>query len=227
MFQQTRSRRTKPINETPKIPTLEEFIKNRDYNGALTLLEFNSSHNTINDNQDESVVNKMLWKAYCSFHNGSLTSAQDIYQDLLASNHDDLVPEKTVLHLACVYYYMQLYEEALEAAEGGPECPLKHRILLHASLKLGDEEKVAKWKALLSSDDIEDQLSKAAMLYVENHFQESNEVYKRCLIKQKDMIALNIYRAMCYFKLVRANIGTFIWLTICLAFLNSLLSHFI
>jgi intraflagellar transport protein 56 len=197
MFQKARIQRNRPKKATPRIPTLEEFVKKRDYIGAITLLEFNSS--SLNG-RNGSIVDNLLWKGYCAFHNGSLSQAQKTYIELLSGDYND-IPEETTLYLACVYYYMQMYEAAVESAEHGPECPLKHRILFHAALRLGDEEEISRRKALLT-DETDDELTKAAMLYMTNKFQESNEAYKRCLIKHKDMVALNLYGAMCYFKLV-------------------------
>ena len=49
-----------------KIPTKEEkeeFIKNRDFVGAITLLEHEKILNKDN-------VTFQLWLAYCYFHNG-------------------------------------------------------------------------------------------------------------------------------------------------------------
>lgn len=40
--------------------TVDSFIKNRDFRGALTMLEFQN-----NDNEDNK-----LWLAYAYFHNG-------------------------------------------------------------------------------------------------------------------------------------------------------------
>lgn len=46
-----------------KIPTKEEFIKLRDFQGAITLLEHEKMLNKDN-------VKIQLWLAYCYFHNG-------------------------------------------------------------------------------------------------------------------------------------------------------------
>lgn len=59
----------KPVEH--KMPTLEEYIKNRDWVGAIAWLEnekryFFSSINSFLDNKVES----KLWLAYAYFHNG-------------------------------------------------------------------------------------------------------------------------------------------------------------
>ena len=46
-----------------KIPTKEEFIKLRDFLGAITLLEHEKMLNKDN-------IQNQLWLAYCYFHNG-------------------------------------------------------------------------------------------------------------------------------------------------------------
>ena len=208
MFQKARIQRNISQKAAPRIPTLEEFIKKRDYVGAISLLDFNlSSLHGANG----SVVDNLLWKGYCAFHNGSLSKAEKTYLELLSGDYKD-IPEETTLYLACVYYYMQTYEAAMECAEQGPECRLKHRILFHVAHKLGNEEEKLRMKALLT-EEIDDQLTKAAMLFMTNNMQESNEAYKRCLVKHKDMVALNVYGAMCYFKLV-CIVKVFIYATV-------------
>ena len=66
---------------------------------------------------------------------------------------------------------------------------------------------------------VEDQLSLAAMHFLRGHYQvgrlparlmvadggggqEATDVYKRVLLEQRDNIALNVYVALCYYKLV-------------------------
>lgn len=175
------------------IPTLENFIEKRDYVGASTFLNFVSL----------SEVDRLLWKAYCAFHNKKFELSQEIYIDLLSGSHGDPVPKETTLYLACVYYYMQMYTEAAEAANDGPDCSLKDRILYHLSHKLGDtSEVILNYKQKLSESE-EDQLCHAAMLYEQCNYQEVCEIYKRTLAENRSNLALNLYIAMCYFKMVR------------------------
>ena len=47
----------------------------------------------------------------------------------------------------------------------------------------------------------EDQLSLAAIHYLRSHFQEATDIYKRLLLENRDDLALNVYVAMCYYKL--------------------------
>jgi len=48
---------------------------------------------------------------------------------------------------------------------------------------------------------VEDQLSLAGMHFLRGHYQEATDLYKRILLEQRDNLALNIYVALCYYKL--------------------------
>lgn len=104
-------------NEANKLkkPELEEFIKNRDYTGALALLEFYR-------NTEDEINNTILWIAYCSFHLGIYDKALKCYQEISEATPKN--PEIN-LYIAACYYYLQLYKESEEYAEMGPDCPLK------------------------------------------------------------------------------------------------------
>ncbi len=45
------------------------------------------------------------------------------------------------------------------------------------------------------------QLSLASIHFLRNHFQEATDIYKRLLLESRDSIALNVYVALCYYKL--------------------------
>ena len=45
------------------------------------------------------------------------------------------------------------------------------------------------------------QLSLAAIHYLRGHFQEATDIYKRLLLENREDLALNVYVAMCYYKL--------------------------
>lgn len=50
-------------------------------------------------------------------------------------------------------------------------------------------------------DVLEDQLSLASMHYMRNHYQEAIDIYKRYLLENRNYLALNVYVALCYYKL--------------------------
>ena len=48
---------------------------------------------------------------------------------------------------------------------------------------------------------IEDQLSLASIHYLRSHYQEAIDIYKRILLDNREHLALNVYVALCYYKL--------------------------
>ncbi|CAM9353072.1 unnamed protein product, partial [Choristocarpus tenellus] len=90
--------------------------------------------------------------------------------------------------------------QAEELASRGLNCALKNRLLFHISHKLGNENKLMEYHQKLS-DTNEDQLSLAAIHYLRSHFQEATDIYKRLLLDNRDDLGLNVYVAMCYYKL--------------------------
>eukprot|EP01029_Cantina_marsupialis_P029588 TRINITY_DN781879_c0_g1_i1.p1 TRINITY_DN781879_c0_g1~~TRINITY_DN781879_c0_g1_i1.p1 ORF type:complete len:567 (-),score=129.66 TRINITY_DN781879_c0_g1_i1:163-1803(-) len=169
---------------------LEQFIENRDYTGAITLLEFERRSG------DESESN-LQWTAYCAFHLGDYQKALDACTQLRDGGMD--TSELRLYIAACLYYlckYKECETEALKAKSGS----LQNRILFHVAHKLNDENKLMMFHQKLS-DQKEDRLSLAAIHYLRSHFQEATDIYKRMLVEYKEDTALNVYVAMCYYKL--------------------------
>ena len=50
-------------------------------------------------------------------------------------------------------------------------------------------------------DIVEDQLSLASIHYLRSHYQEAIDIYKRILLDNREYLALNVYVALCYYKL--------------------------
>jgi len=50
-------------------------------------------------------------------------------------------------------------------------------------------------------DSIEDQLCLAAIHFLRGHYEEAIEIYKKILLENRDYQAVNVYIALCYFKL--------------------------
>lgn len=187
----------KPVNSKSKSnvkgqPTLEEFLQKRDITGALTLLEFQLKC------RDGDVKDILLWIGYCSFHLGNFRRAEEAYKELLDAQYD--VPDDVHLFLAVCYFYQQMYEESTASAAKGPNTPLRTRILFNLAHRSGDEAKLMSYHQQLR-DKKEDQLSLAAVHYNRSHFQEATDIYKRLLLESRDDLALNVYVAMCYYKL--------------------------
>ncbi|XP_025074595.1 intraflagellar transport protein 56 [Pogonomyrmex barbatus] len=172
-----------------EIPKLEEFLEKRDYTGALTLLEFN---NTTGGSLETD-----LWMGYCAFHLGDYKRAATIYENL---RKKDYVPPDVPTNLACCYFYLGMYPESQKILEEAKDSKLRTRLLFHLAHKMGNESKLMEYHQMLQ-DVIEDQLSLAAIHYLQAHYQEAIDVYKRILLDNRDYLALNVYVALCYYKL--------------------------
>ncbi|CAB3253749.1 unnamed protein product [Arctia plantaginis] len=195
-------------------PELEDFILKRDYLGALTLLEFLKHEGNTDVWAD-------VWAAWCWFHLGEYRRALDAY--LLVQSRDKLdsrVADNIAMDLAVCYFYLGMYKESKEIVEEAPKCTLKTRLLFHLAHKLGDEESLMKSHAALR-DVPEDQLCLASVHYMRAHYQEAIDVYKKLLLERRfkrfdnddtewikalphchgTHMALNVYVALCYYKL--------------------------
>ncbi len=178
-----------------KKPKLDEFIANRDYTGAITLLEFQR-------HTGEANPLTLPWLGYAAFHLGDYKKALDVYTELAVA--------EPVYHLyaSCCQFYLGEYSLAEEAARKGivgstgptsapttANTRLQNRLLFHISHKQNDEAKLMKHHGLIT-DATEDQLSLASIHYLRNHFQEATDIYKRLLIEYRDYLALQVYVAM-------------------------------
>jgi intraflagellar transport protein 56 len=97
-------------------------------------------------------------------------------------------------------FYLGMYEEAQKMIEDLPESQLKIRLLFHLAHKLGDDDRLMELHGVLR-DVIEDQLSLAGLHYLRGQYQEAIDIYKRILLDNKQMLAVNVYVALCYYKL--------------------------
>ncbi|KAF7286814.1 hypothetical protein GWI33_003871 [Rhynchophorus ferrugineus] len=167
----------------------EEFLIKRDYTGAITLLEFKRY-----SDQDH---NANLWMGYCYFHRGDYKNALQVYKKLQKENPDI---KNLAVNIACCYFYLGMYEESQEALSHAPTSELKIRLNFHISHKLKDEATLMEYHQQLQ-DILEDQLSLAAIHYLRAHYQEAIDIYKRLLLQSRENIALNVYVALCYYKL--------------------------
>ncbi|XP_068237656.1 intraflagellar transport protein 56 [Palaemon carinicauda] len=173
------------------LPKLEDFLTKRDFIGAITLLEFQRNSGNADDLTDQ-------WIGYCAFHLGDYKRAL-IEFEKLTKNHKNPVPENWI-SLACCYFYLGMYPEAEEAAEKAPKSPLRTRIFFHLAHKFNDEKRLMMHHQQLE-DVIEDQLSLASIHYLRSHYQEAIDIYKRILLDNREYLALNVYVALCYYKL--------------------------
>lgn len=121
----------------------------------------------------------------------------DTYDELMKRNDYD---KSLHAYKACCYYALCQYAEAKTEAEKADNSELKNRILFQLAQKTGDENDIMSHHAQLTNST-EDQLCMAALHYLRSHFEEATEIYKKLLIENKDYHAINIYVALCYYKM--------------------------
>jgi len=173
-----------------KKPKLEEFIKARDYTGAVILLEFQRQTKETNPLT-------LPWLGYAAFHLGDYKKSLNVYTEICAQEKYE--PANHLYAAACMFF-LGLYKEAEQEATKGPKCALQNRVLFHIANKSSDEKKLMEYHQQITGET-EDQLSLASMHYLRAHFQEATDIYKKLLSKYRDYLALQVYVALCYYKL--------------------------
>lgn len=204
------------------VPEMSALLEGRDYQGAITLIDFerkmfmdkkqasgwraggggeyewveggSASLTAEEAKQDEE---RVMWLAYAAFHLGSYQKALDSYQSLLDKGSDDAMLH---VYMGCCLERLGWHQEAEEKALQGPACPLQNRLLFHLAHRMNDENKLMMHHQKLTDTTL-DQLSLASIHFLRNHFQEATDIYKRLLLENRDYTALNVYVALCYYKL--------------------------
>ena len=171
------------------MPKLQDFIEDRDFLGAFTFLELQRSAA-----RDEKLL---LWLGYAAFHSGKYKNAIEAYNELMKipNYNPEIHSYKT-----CCYYALCQYDEAYEECLKSPETPLQIRLMYHIAHKRGDENTMLLYHKKLG-DSIPDQLCLAAIHYLRSHYDEANDLYKKLLLDNREYNALNVYVALCYYKL--------------------------
>ncbi|KAM3719016.1 Intraflagellar transport protein [Dirofilaria immitis] len=173
-----------------KIPEMDEFLLRRDYIGAMSLLQFQ-----LKDGNTNNMVE--LWLGHCAFRAGEYRKAISIYEKML--NKKNCSPEVNV-YIACCLFFLGMCAEARQYAEKGPNNALQNRLLFHLAYRLNDQKQLMLNHSNLQDTTV-DQLSLAAMHYLRSHYQQAIDIYKKILTNNKNFIALNVYLALCYYKL--------------------------
>uniref|UniRef100_A0A452HZS0 Intraflagellar transport protein 56 n=1 Tax=Gopherus agassizii TaxID=38772 RepID=A0A452HZS0_9SAUR len=173
-----------------KVPQLEELLAQRDFTGAIALLEFKRHVGEQDEDTD-------LWIGYCAFHLGDYKRALEEYEAL--TKQPGCNPDVWV-NLACTYFLLGMYTQAEQAGLKAPRSRLQNRLLFHLAHKFSDEKKLMSFHQNLQ-DITEDQLSLASIHYMRSHYQEAIDIYKRILLDNREYLALNVYVALCYYKL--------------------------
>ncbi|XP_031456190.1 intraflagellar transport protein 56 [Phasianus colchicus] len=173
-----------------KVPQLEELLAGRDFTGAIALLEFQRHAGEQQEDAD-------LWIGYSAFHLGDYKRALEEYEAL--TKQPSCNPDVWV-NLACTYFFLGMYTQAEQAALKAPKSRLQNRLLFHLAHKFSDEKKLMSSHQNLQ-DITEDQLSLASIHYMRSHYQEAIDIYKCILLENREYLALNVYVALCYYKL--------------------------
>lgn len=105
------------------------------------------------------------------------------------------------LYVSCCHFFLGEYDEAAEAIKKvGSESSLKTRLDLHLAHKKGNESQLMEQHEVLK-DILEDQLCLASVHYLRAHYQDAIDIYKKILVENRTFLALNVFVALCYYKL--------------------------
>ena len=63
-----------------QLPSFEEYVRARDYAGALAILEFTRR---VEREDGRTTLERLLWRAYCAFHGGDYELALQTYDTIL------------------------------------------------------------------------------------------------------------------------------------------------
>ena len=167
-------------------------IETRDYSAASTFIDFITQEMGM-----EFTTELRLWKGYSLFHLGEYAEAITIYEHLLEAE-----PEETVfnLYISSCYFYLRQFEQARAYALKGPNCDFQVRLLFHIAHQMNDEEEVHLAHSKLVGT-LENQLCLASIHYMRSHYQEAIDIYQKILLQQPELVALNVYIAMCLYRL--------------------------
>ncbi|OXB60381.1 hypothetical protein ASZ78_001207 [Callipepla squamata] len=130
---------------------------------------------------------------------------KQLTKKLLLQEYEALTKQPSVnpdvwVNLACTYFFLGMYTQAEQAALKAPKSRLQNRLLFHLAHKFSDEKKLMSSHQNLQ-DITEDQLSLASIHYMRSHYQEAIDIYKCILLENREYLALNVYVALCYYKL--------------------------
>jgi intraflagellar transport protein 56 len=192
---------TRAPKETPEAtapqPELAEqhilqAIDNRDYSAASTYIEF------FRDELNHPYTKELaLWHGYSLFHLGEYADAIDVYRQLLEAEPDDAMLH---LYISSCLFYLREFPEARAEATKGPSVDFRTRLLFHIAHQTNDEQQLFQAHSQLVGN-MENQLSLAAIHYMRSNFNDAIEIYRRFLQQHPDFMALNVYIAMCQYKL--------------------------
>jgi len=192
-------------SSSSNLGNIESYIEATDFSGALAILE-SRRRNGASDLQTT------LWIAYCHAHLGDHKAALDEYMQLYekGSSSSGQVPAFVGILVAVCHFMLGQYEDSKDmvlkcrAKSDEEHVKLATRILFHTSHKLNAPNELMENHAVLE-DNIKDQMALASMHYMRGHYQEALTIYKNYLKSnsgnQVNFLALNVYVALCYYKM--------------------------
>jgi intraflagellar transport protein 56 len=183
-----------PRSAKSKVFDFEDYVNRHDYVGALTVLE-------QGQNDQLNAVDRLLWIAYCSMRLCDYERTKKACEVLLSGEEYEDVPGDVGLYLAIAHYSLGSFDKAEKAAMSvSNDSELKNRILLEIARATDDETKMATYRQQLS-DSKEDELAAAAIELYRCRFKETADLYEKMLTDSEEDLALNVYLAICYFKM--------------------------
>ncbi|XP_076390570.1 tetratricopeptide repeat domain 26 isoform X3 [Megachile rotundata] len=165
---------------------------------------------------------------YCAFHLGDYKRAAIIYESL---KKKEQVPADVSTNLACCYFYLGMYPESQQILEDAPYSKLKNRLLFHLAHKMGNESKLMEYLHMLEDvieDQLclasihylrahyQEAIDVYKKILLENSDSDSDDSVSieddtivrkldvrliRVLHDSREYFALNVYVALCYYKL--------------------------
>ena len=157
-----------------------------------------------------------MWIAYCYFHLAEYDQALKIYEQLFnddekssnkkkkSTTSDEKLQLNTYI-IVCRFFLGEYQEsdkllKKLSPTANAQLSGLQRRLGLHLSHRLGQENQLLLEHKNLH-DILADQLSLASIHYLRAHHQEAIDIYKKCLLEKRELGALSVYLAFCYYKL--------------------------
>ena len=115
----------------------------------------------------------------------------------------DITPDDVLLYMTCCQFYLGFYEEAqgtLSKVSASCKSALKRRLELHLKFKSSSDMKITD-DLLPNPADVQDQLCLASLDFLKGKYQEAIDIYKKILVDKRDCLAINVYIALCYYKM--------------------------
>lgn len=148
-----------------------------------------------------------LWIGFCHFHLGEYKAALEEYEKIVEKqilkpdNIEQIVRGDIWSYISCCQFLLGMYNEAhASLSRMTNKSALLNRLQFHLAHKFTDEKTLMQHHQQLQ-DVLEDQLCLASIHYLRSHYQEAIDIYKKILLDHRSFLALNVYVALCYYKL--------------------------